>query len=266
MKIIEHLAQTGIDIAPSELAFAKGQLQKIIRARNLIPQPGRKRENVWVHTGEILDMNKAAFRQYPELQRTLDYSSTTIMGGMHDMPEGLTPHGDLNYADTQDNGYDIRRGKELAEYSVAHHYVEHIFPSRPARLKIHRVVDNWFLQDSLGALWVRVLDMVAGNQSVLQIAMNSTKGPIQKIDNNGDPIIWSSHEAGAHVSKMAAEKTLPVVETLVHKLPTKAASLSVLHWFSSGMMQTYHDTGWGSLPVIQEYQRRIDTDLRGFEL
>ncbi len=262
--IKEHLNQAGIRLAPGKLELVHGQLSKITRSPNLVPQPGRKHENVLTHTLSMLGENQRVFQTYESVARELDYLSAMAGIFEHDISEGFTPYGDLNYANAAHT--DLRRAKELEEHSTSHHFVEHNILGRESKKRFHSFIDEWAILDSPLSLYVRLHDMGDGNKSVIRKAMDLHNGVIRKLDSQGNAQVWPILEVESHISNIASNKTFPVVEKLIHKLIRKETSLAILHWFDKGMMKTYADAGWGYLPVIQEMQTFLDTELKGFEI
>ncbi len=264
--INEQLNLVGIQLSKGKLDLIQRQLSGLTRSPNLVPQPGQTHENVWKHTLSMLQENDRFYKTYPSVTGEIDYLESTAGILIHDIPEGFTPHGDLNYAYSGHNSEDIRRAKELAEYEAAHHFVDHNILGKVSQKKFHGFIDEWVVLSSPLALYVRLHDMVDGNKSVIQKAMDLRRGIIQKIDEKGKIIEWSFSEAGAHISKIAATKTFPIVDELIHQIERKEASLAILNWFDKGMMKSYTDAGWGFLPVIDEMKEFLDKELKGFEL
>lgn len=262
----ESINKIGISLAPGKFELVENQLGEITRSPNLVPQSGQSHETVWQHTLSMLDRNQKICQAYPPITRELNYYATMAGAFIHDIPEGFTVHGDLNYANVSHNEYDLRRGKELAEYSASHHFVERNIIDRSDKYRIHQFIDEWAVMESPLALYVRLIDMTDGNIAVINKALNLHHGIIQKVDGNRVTKIWPEEEVGQHISNIASAKTFPILEQLVHKLHRKSASLSLLHWFNQEMMQIYTVAGWGNLPVIQEMQAYLDKELEGFEL
>lgn len=265
-KIKEHLNFADIRLTPGKLELVHRELGAIMRSPNLVPQSGRLHESVWHHTGSMLDENLLVFREYPRIVDEVDFAVTVGGITLHDIPEGFTVLKDLNYADSSHNGDELRREKENTEYLAIHHFIERNVIGRDTKLMLHQFSDEWSVMESTHALYVRLHDMVDGNKAVIHKAMDLSKGVIQKLDSNGIVRIWPIAGAGGHIANIAATKTFPVVEKLVHRLKRKDASLAILHWFNSDMMRVYDDAGWGYLPVIKEMQRFLDIELKGYEL
>ncbi len=264
--IKEHLLSADINLSPGKLALVKRELSAITRSPNLIRQAGKKHENVWQHTGIMLDDNLQVFNTYPIIGRELDYASTVGGVGFHDFSEAFTPHGDLNYANASHNSDDLRRAKDLAEFEATHHFVHRNIIGKKSKLRLHQFVDEWAIMDSPLALYVRILDMVNGNKAVIEKAMDLSNGEMYKMNNDGVVQVWPMAQAGSHISNIASNKTFPILEKLIHRLQKKEASMAILQWFNEGMMKTYHDTGWAYLPVIAEMQNLIDSELKGYKV
>lgn len=253
-----------ISLAPGKLGLVQRQLSAITRAPNLVPHPGQSHENVWTHTLSMLGENQRVFQTYESVARELDYLSAMAGIFEHDISEGFTPYGDLNYANAAHT--DLRRAKELEEHSTSHHFVEHNILGRESKKRFHSFIDEWAILESPLSLYIRIHDMVDGNRSVIRKAMDLHNGVIRKLDSHGNAQVWPILEVESHISNIASNKTFPVVEKLIHNLMRKETSLAILHWFDKGMMKTYADAGWGYLPVIREMQVFLDTELKGFEI
>lgn len=263
-KIEALLHSLDISLAPGKLDLVKRQLSGITRSPNLVPQLGQSHENVWTHTLSMLGENQRLFQTYQSVAREIDDLSTITGIFEHDISEGFTPYGDLNYANAAHT--DLRRAKELEEHSTSHHFVEHNILGKESKKRFHSFIDEWSILESPLSLLVRANDMTDGNTAVIRKAMDLHNGVIQKLDSQRNVQVWPILEVESHISYIAASKTFPVVEKLIFKLKRKETSLAILHWFDKGMMKTYADAGWGYLPVIQEMQIFLDKELKGYEL
>ena len=101
--IKEYFNSVGIQLSKGKLDLVQHQLDAIIRSPNLVPQPGQSHESVWRHTVSMLLENQRVYENYLPIARQLDYSATMAGVFIHDIPEGFTPHGDLNYANSGHN-------------------------------------------------------------------------------------------------------------------------------------------------------------------
>lgn len=240
----EQLKYAYLAINQQKLQLARNQLSHIERARGLELIPGFKRETVWEHTISLLDMNTSASGKYSALASSINHDLSIGVILTHDFPEGFTPHGDLDYSIPAHNVSSLRAQREIAEYEAAHHFAEHNGLNPTSRRLLHQGVDEWFALSSIDALWVRALDLIQGTQSVV---MRHLPQPF-------------------HVERMATQKIYPVVEELAFKLPRKEASLELLDWFDTTMLAAYAKAGWTALPLINELNTHIHSELKGFSI
>ncbi len=237
----QYLHPVGIHINPHMLRFAERKMDKVMRTSSLIPQSLKVRSNLTTHVISMLERNS---KTSSALKDSFNHTLTTAMIALHDLPE--IAFDDLDYAAHVGNGIFEREQKEIAEHKFINVEIAPRLPPRYHDLS-KRAADEWLELKTKDSLWVRLLDLVDGNIYVLENFMNQNNGQIQRVGADKSTIVWDIESAGQHVDNMA-EKTAKILFELISKKQDKS---ELVKYFNKSMMVVYEQTGWMSLPYIQ---------------
>jgi len=241
-KLEKYLQSAGININPHLLRLAERKMDQVMRTSSLIPQSLKVRSNLTTHVISMLERNS---KTSSALKDSFNHTLTTAMIALHDLPE--IAFEDLDYAAHVGNGVEERVQKELAEHKFIHENITPLLPTQYQDLSKH-AADEWLELKTKDSLWVRLLDLVDGNIYVLENFMNPNNGQIQRLGAGKSTIIWDIESAGQHVENMA-EKTAKILFELISKTQDNS---ELFKYFNKSMMVVYEQTGWMSLPYIQQ--------------